>query len=557
MKTMPWQDIIKVDDWDALLQKYIQGQLQSKAKTKGAKFSYFFTRKYKLPKTITALDRGIRHYHNIGKRSLENLPVRAGALRVIAGTARMFLDQHKAAENARDQVKKDINQRLNSPQNIAQRWEQARGKSLGFGEKHRVEKGKATRDQIFQERYDQAQLEEYRGEYSAYKDRSFDYVIAKILRRAVRKAQYIEQLRWHVRNADRGFTSDKQNLLAYIKSRIDWPSDDMLVRMKSDSILERIDPWHRTYEATFDPNLMKLKASNASVFAAAFNQWLDDDQHADTPFFVWLEGHYVCTAIEDKRLLGIAGEMIYQEPEGKVSYYQSDNSLPSRVNLVSAQAGSMWAYKIKKTGAGQACFEFDVDLHDTTHVKGDRKTAEKEAYVWSRDGYMFTAQHKGGQFHHSSFVSGKKVKCAGMIRVVGGKVTKVDNFSGHYQPQTRHLRNFVNFLQMQNVFAVDARVEDQSTKPYMIMGVQEFLTSGKLDRLTRLRRIITGLKTRTIKLRDLVEERFQAMKIEIGPSAPEHLLWTRAYKTVCLELGEIDAKWSARANAPPIPRTGP
>ena len=64
--------------------------------------------------------------------------------------------------------------------------------------------------------------------------------------------------------------------------------------------------------------------------------------------------------------------------------------------------------------------------------KGDPDTAGMHAYVWAKGGDILTAQHEGLTFHHSSFTSGKKVKCAGMIRVDGGKVTKISNNSGHY-----------------------------------------------------------------------------------------------------------------------------
>ena len=51
-----------------------------------------------------------------------------------------------------------------------------------------------------------------------------------------------------------------------------------------------------------------------------------------------------------------------------------------------------------------------------------------------------------GTFHHSSFLSGKPVLCAGEIAVDQGKITKVSNSSGHYRPSTSDLLNCVTAL---------------------------------------------------------------------------------------------------------------
>jgi hypothetical protein len=366
-----------------------------------------------------------------------------------------------------------------------------------------------------------------------------------VVRRAERKAQYIEKLQQHLINADKGFSGGRDDLIAYIRSKTYAPEDDSLVRMKPHVLMEKIDPWHRDYEASFDLKARKygFKASRGnSVYAAALYQWLNDNKHANTPFFVWLEGHYVCTGVADPRLGMEDGT--YTESKGHVNYYRADKELSDKTRLVSAQNGSLWAFRIAQDGG------VDVSLFDTQHVKGMMKTAQKEAYVWSRDGFIFTGEHIGGEFHHSSLVSGKKVKCAGMINVLGGKVKSVDNDSGHYKPETRHLRNFVQFLDRQNVFLGDARVTDKSTKPDTRVSFEDFLSG---DRTVRIRKDLQSLKTGTT-LRDLVEKRFEAMKEDIGP-APEHALWIRAYKEVCLEFGELDQSWIRKANAPPIPRS--
>ena len=82
------------------------------------------------------------------------------------------------------------------------------------------------------------------------------------------------------------------------------------------------------------------------------------------------------------------------------------------------------------------------------------------------------------------------------------------------------------------------------------MSLNEFLAGRTLQ----IRRDWERLKSKRTTLHDLVEVRFKAMRAEIGP-APEHLLWTRAYKAVCLDFATINQSWERKANAPPIPRT--
>lgn len=53
----------------------------------------------------------------------------------------------------------------------------------------------------------------------------------------------------------------------------------------------------------------------------------------------------------------------------------------------------------------------------------------------------------GGNFNHSSILAGKPVVCAGTLTINGaGKLTYIDNDSGHYKPDTAALQNAVRIL---------------------------------------------------------------------------------------------------------------
>jgi hypothetical protein len=75
-------------------------------------------------------------------------------------------------------------------------------------------------------------------------------------------------------------------------------------------------------------------------------------------------------------------------------------------------------------------------------------------YVWVMDQYgnMYVYPHNLGedydimQVNHSTMNSGREVICAGMIAATAGRVTQIDNASGHYKPTKEHLIEAVTIL---------------------------------------------------------------------------------------------------------------
>ena len=67
-------------------------------------------------------------------------------------------------------------------------------------------------------------------------------------------------------------------------------------------------------------------------------------------------------------------------------------------------------------------------------------------YVFSKEGHLHISSHKVGQRHHSSLLAGGDVACAGEIWVTQGTITAISNKSGHYLPQTHHLKQMLEHL---------------------------------------------------------------------------------------------------------------
>lgn len=71
-------------------------------------------------------------------------------------------------------------------------------------------------------------------------------------------------------------------------------------------------------------------------------------------------------------------------------------------------------------------------------------------YVFSKDNVLYVSnpQHPvGPEFHHSSFLKGEPIICAGTIKVNSGKILDISISSGHYLPAKKNLLLFLKYLE--------------------------------------------------------------------------------------------------------------
>lgn len=68
-------------------------------------------------------------------------------------------------------------------------------------------------------------------------------------------------------------------------------------------------------------------------------------------------------------------------------------------------------------------------------------------FVMDRNGDLFVSMHEeDGKFQHSSLVAGEHLAMAGEIRVERGRITYINNASGHYKPSKAQMNQFINRL---------------------------------------------------------------------------------------------------------------
>jgi hypothetical protein len=100
----------------------------------------------------------------------------------------------------------------------------------------------------------------------------------------------------------------------------------------------------------------------------------------------------------------------------------------------------------------------DGEPFDTDDLKTHFSGAGWAIFVVAMNNDIYSNSHLKGEFHHSTFLSGAPVKCAGELVVEKGKVVVVTAKSGHYQPKAEDLQRFVKHLQSSSALAAGAMV---------------------------------------------------------------------------------------------------
>jgi hypothetical protein len=290
------------------------------------------------------------------------------------------------------------------------------------------------------------------------RDESLERNILTLVRRSLRKAAYLQGLQDFYSTEgirSRGGFFDLLN--NYVQQ-----SNIESVSLVRTVMLEKYDPGHRGWELETDwktgtsiQQAMRNQLEKANVYfdnskefpqevtiTNYFIKWCNSE--IKTPFFMWLEEQPISTS-EDK-----------QGMQGAVGYVRGDQrSVPQ------GKLDKLRLVKVSDSGVLLAK-RLDIDndpskVCDTTDYDG-KAGPGKAAYVWSTDGDFFIGEHIAFKFHHSTFVSGNAVRCAGMVEIKKGKVTYINTWSGHYQPTNQQLAVFVNYLRRHNVVAEGCKI---------------------------------------------------------------------------------------------------
>lgn len=288
-------------------------------------------------------------------------------------------------------------------------------------------------------------------------------ILRSISRRAERKSDYLCKLQEYF--SSNSNLSTTAGLLDYLSE--DSTSENNALEVVKRNRLEITDPFHRNYEIEFNTD-GKPEHKQANAISCAFAEWFDElGSGKNVPhFFIWLEGHDLCTANYRK--------ICYDD---NTNFKCSNTTNPKSVHQVNYSPNGLYAIKFKDGMVVYSKIGTNLSgLFDTSHVD-DGKEKGAYAYVLTKAGDIIAAPHVGGKTHHSTLAMGKSVLCAGMIKAQQGKIVHVSNNSGHYQPPEANLREVVHILSVNNVFAQNAQIEVLSRSEPRLYSPSGFLSS--------------------------------------------------------------------------------
>ncbi|PRQ35732.1 hypothetical protein RchiOBHm_Chr5g0083171 [Rosa chinensis] len=91
------------------------------------------------------------------------------------------------------------------------------------------------------------------------------------------------------------------------------------------------------------------------------------------------------------------------------------------------------------------------------HTSGEDKDA-KWIFVLSTSKILYVGKKQKGTFQHSSFLAGGATSAAGRLVIENGIIKAVWPHSGHYRPTEENFRDFVSFLEENNVDLTDVKM---------------------------------------------------------------------------------------------------
>ncbi|MEI8316983.1 MAG: hypothetical protein WCH79_03480 [Planctomycetia bacterium] len=324
-------------------------------------------------------------------------------------------------------------------------------------------------------------------------------IVAALSDKATQKANYIEKLHAFYEGEGQGVFRG-EDLLNFLTSP-PHNAGGVLANLQRGCRMERIDPAHRAFEVHLDPSTPFTNADFQCGMNWAFAQWCgclmnhpqddsvqtvrpnftvnDIDAASLPPFFLWLENHSICLGA-DQDNFGIYG-FSPAEVTGVLysPYGQAERAAGGRIKAVE---GIHWLVRSSES----VVMEMPLDdpkggmrLFDTMHLPGKgHEEKQSAAYVWTKCGTLLAGEHAAGELHHSSFVAGDDVRCAGMIRIASGKVEMISSNSGHYRPSEVNLRQFASWLNDKQVFSQTAYARFFSGDSLVNEGIPAFLGLG-------------------------------------------------------------------------------
>ncbi|XP_061356103.1 IQ domain-containing protein IQM2 [Gastrolobium bilobum] len=238
--------------------------------------------------------------------------------------------------------------------------------------------------------------------------------------------------------------------------------DDKAQKLALQHWLEAIDPRHR-----YGHNLHFY-----------YDKWLQCQSRE--PFFYWLD-------------IGEGREVVLEKcPRSKlqqqcIKYLGPMERLPYEVVVEDGK------FFYKQSG-------------ELLHTTGEEDAHSKWIFVLSTSKTLYVGKKSKGSFQHSSFLAGGATSSAGRLVVDYGSLKAVWPHSGHYRPTEQNFKEFISFLQENNVNLSDVKMApvDEIDESRSLRSSSHLRSDSSEEDFTEN---MSGLETEETIVQDLVAKK--------------------------------------------------
>ncbi|KAL5765305.1 hypothetical protein ACOSQ2_017899 [Xanthoceras sorbifolium] len=153
------------------------------------------------------------------------------------------------------------------------------------------------------------------------------------------------------------------------------------------------------------------------------------------------------------------------------------------------------------------------------HAAGDDDT--KWIFVLSTSKTLYVGKKKKGTFQHSSFLAGGATTAAGRLVVKNGTLKAVWPHSGHYRPTEENFKDFVSFLEENNVDLTDVQMSPVNEAESVIGSKRTSMHIRNSSSDEDLTEALNELETDETNVEDLTLEKSDSMEHETTASVEQ------------------------------------
>jgi hypothetical protein len=163
-------------------------------------------------------------------------------------------------------------------------------------------------------------------------------------------------------------------------------------------------------------------------------------------------------SVTEYKTLRLLAKYLEEEKEG-VHYFRAKDQ---KFYLVTFKNGLLYQRNqlVNATYAPPKDLSQNLQIPSPQPIPVDAKKIGYAIYVMDAKGNFYLSfEAQKGKFHHSSFLAGQPVACAGEMIIFQGKILLINNQSGHYQPPPLALEQALDSLKKHDIDLANIKID--------------------------------------------------------------------------------------------------